>query len=107
MQVAARSETREVFIGFWLMACGLPCFLPKSNLQKMSASSNTPQAAIEPAVATPCIHVCAMGPAGFCLGCARTLIEIASWTMLTPGECLAIMEKLPARKAALASDSPL
>jgi len=33
MQLAARSETREVFIGFWLMACGLPCFLPKSNLQ--------------------------------------------------------------------------
>jgi uncharacterized protein len=103
MQLAARSETREVFIGFWLMACGLPCFLPKSNLQKMTASSSTPQAAI----ATPCIRVCAMGSAGFCLGCARTLKEIATWTTLGPTDCLAIMEKLPARKAALPSDSPL
>jgi hypothetical protein len=33
MDPAARSETSEIFIGFWLMACGLPCFLRKSNLQ--------------------------------------------------------------------------
>jgi hypothetical protein len=39
MQPAATSETREIFIGFWLMACGLPCFLRKSNHQKFMPMS--------------------------------------------------------------------
>lgn len=51
--------------------------------------------------ATPCIGVCAMDPAGFCLGCARTLQEIAAWSLLSHSTRLAIMEKLPARKTAV------
>jgi predicted Fe-S protein YdhL (DUF1289 family) len=45
-----------------------------------------------------------MGSAGFCLGCARTLEEIGAWASLSPSARASIMEKLPARKAALASE---
>jgi predicted Fe-S protein YdhL (DUF1289 family) len=58
-------------------------------------------------IATPCIGVCVMDESGFCRGCARTLDEIGAWTALSPADRLAFMEELPARKAALASDSPV
>jgi uncharacterized protein len=60
----------------------------------------------EPAIATPCIGVCVMARSGYCLGCARTLAEIGSWGYFSPASRLAVMEKLPARKAAVTSDSP-
>lgn len=63
--------------------------------------------AAEPAIASPCNGVCLMGRAGFCLGCARTIQEIASWTSLSASERIAVVEELPARKAALPSDSLL
>ena len=58
-------------------------------------------------IETPCTGVCTMGRTGFCAGCARTLEEIAAWAFLSPSTRRAIVEKLPARKASLASDSPL
>ncbi len=60
-----------------------------------------------PEIVTPCIGVCVMDDSGFCRGCARTLDEIGAWTALSPADRLAFMEELPARKAALASDSPV
>ena len=69
----------------------------------MPPSSN----AVEPPIASPCIGVCAMGSAGFCLGCARTLEEIGLWTALSLAGRTAVMEKLAARRAPAASDSPL
>lgn len=51
-------------------------------------------------IATPCIKVCAVdGRSGHCLGCGRTLPEIARWSKLTDEERAAIMAELPARKA--------
>lgn len=57
-------------------------------------------AATEPSAAeTPCIGTCRMGADGFCLGCARTLGEIAGWGTLSAGERRRIMhEVLPARR---------
>ena len=49
---------------------------------------------------TPCIDVCEMdGATGLCLGCGRTIDEIARWTGMGPEEQRAIMAVLPARKA--------
>ena len=52
-------------------------------------------------IETPCIAVCMMDPkSGLCFGCGRTLPEIARWHRIDNAERLAIMAKLPARKAA-------
>jgi predicted Fe-S protein YdhL (DUF1289 family) len=49
---------------------------------------------------TPCIDVCEMDAGtGLCLGCGRTLDEIAGWAAMSPEERRTIMSVLPARKA--------
>ena len=56
----------------------------------------------ESPISTPCLGVCAVsGAHNLCIGCGRTLKEIASWTRLSEPERLAIMAQLPARLAAL------
>jgi predicted Fe-S protein YdhL (DUF1289 family) len=50
-------------------------------------------------IATPCVQVCIVdGESGLCLGCHRTLAEVAGWTKLTDAERAAIMAALPARR---------
>jgi hypothetical protein len=50
-------------------------------------------------VVTPCVKVCIVdGESGLCLGCYRTLREVAQWSSLGVAERLAIMDSLPARK---------
>jgi predicted Fe-S protein YdhL (DUF1289 family) len=47
---------------------------------------------------TPCIAVCIIDPkTSLCLGCGRTLPEIARWHRIESPERLAIMAGLPAR----------
>ncbi|PZO53340.1 MAG: DUF1289 domain-containing protein [Alphaproteobacteria bacterium] len=49
---------------------------------------------------SPCIKVCAVsGQTGLCIGCGRTLSEIASWGGLSEAERRAVMAELPARLA--------
>lgn len=51
-------------------------------------------------IATPCVKVCAVdGTMGVCLGCLRTLGEIAAWSSLSDGARQEIMADLPARRA--------
>lgn len=51
-------------------------------------------------VSTPCIKICQIDPASrLCLGCWRTLDEIAAWGGMTEAERLAVMASLPDRKA--------
>ena len=51
-------------------------------------------------IPTPCIQVCVVdGESGLCLGCHRTLSEVAGWSMLTDTERALIMDALPARRA--------
>ena len=49
---------------------------------------------------TPCIAVCMMDPkTSLCLGCGRTLPEIARWHRMDSAERQAVMAQLPARMA--------
>ncbi len=51
-------------------------------------------------IATPCIKVCVVdGESGLCLGCYRTLGEVARWARLEEAERVAIMGELVSRKA--------
>lgn len=60
-----------------------------------------------PAIATPCIKVCAIEPArGLCIGCGRTLKEIGAWTSYAPHLREAIMATLPERLARLKAETP-
>jgi predicted Fe-S protein YdhL (DUF1289 family) len=47
---------------------------------------------------TPCVGICMIDPGtGFCLGCGRTLPEIAKWHRIDSSERLSIMATLPQR----------
>jgi predicted Fe-S protein YdhL (DUF1289 family) len=49
---------------------------------------------------TPCIAVCQIDPkSGFCLGCYRTLKEIAQWGKFSEAERTALLPELESRKA--------
>jgi len=51
-------------------------------------------------IATPCVKVCVVdGESGLCLGCFRTLAEVAAWSRLDDAERDAIMADLPRRPA--------
>lgn len=55
-------------------------------------------------IETPCTKVCTVHPVSrLCLGCGRTLGEIARWIDYTDRERAEIMSKLPARLTALAT----
>ena len=55
-------------------------------------------------IVTPCVKVCAVdGQTGVCLGCRRTLAEIAGWSRLNDAERAAIMAALPQRPDPMAS----
>lgn len=52
------------------------------------------------AIATPCVQVCIVDPeSGLCLGCCRTLPEIAGWARLGEAERAGLMADLPARRS--------
>ena len=47
---------------------------------------------------TPCVNICLLDDAtGTCLGCGRTLAEIANWAQMSDVERRAVMAALPAR----------
>jgi predicted Fe-S protein YdhL (DUF1289 family) len=49
------------------------------------------------------VQVCVVdGESGLCLGCLRTLPEIARWSGLSEASRLAVMAELPARKDRIA-----
>jgi uncharacterized protein len=48
---------------------------------------------------SPCIGVCIIDPAsGYCLGCARTIPEIAGWLDFSPEEKRRLLEILTERQ---------
>lgn len=50
---------------------------------------------------TPCIGICQIDPqTRLCVGCARTLPEIAAWAGYPEDERRRIMHELPARRLA-------
>jgi hypothetical protein len=50
-------------------------------------------------IKTPCIKVCVVdGESGLCLGCFRTLQEVAGWAGFSDSERDRLMAELPARR---------
>ena len=48
---------------------------------------------------TPCVAVCQIDPkTGFCMGCYRTLKEIAQWGKFSEDERVALLPELERRK---------
>jgi predicted Fe-S protein YdhL (DUF1289 family) len=77
----------------------LVMLLPRRHRGVMSA------AAPPRPIRTPCIQVCVLDEdSGLCLGCFRTLEEIADWARLGDPARAALMARLPARRAQIAPD---
>jgi len=59
-------------------------------------------------VASPCVSICKLDAAGrYCIGCFRTLDEIADWAALGAAAKREVLAALPSRRAALeAKESP-
>jgi predicted Fe-S protein YdhL (DUF1289 family) len=59
-------------------------------------------------ISSPCIKVCVVdGATDVCLGCGRTLPEIASWGRLSEEQRIAIMATLPERMKARGIKPPV
>ena len=55
-----------------------------------------------PVIESPCVRICAIDPASnLCLGCGRTLDEIARWYGMSPDDRSRVMAELPARMESL------
>ena len=53
-------------------------------------------------VESPCVKLCVVHPeARICVGCYRSIDEIAGWSRLTPDQRRAIMAELPSRASTL------
>ena len=58
-------------------------------------------------VPSPCINLCKMdADTGWCLGCHRTIAEIAGWGRLDDANKLQILQRLPPRRAVLPTPAP-
>lgn len=54
-----------------------------------------------PEIESPCVKLCTIHPeTRLCLGCKRSLDEIAAWSRMTPAARRAVMDALPDRRAA-------
>jgi hypothetical protein len=49
------------------------------------------------AVPSPCINICRLNAQGLCIGCRRTLSEIAEWSSATDARRLEIVSTLKTR----------
>jgi predicted Fe-S protein YdhL (DUF1289 family) len=58
-------------------------------------------------IETPCTKICMIDPrSNLCLGCGRTLGEIARWHCMDDAERREVMAQLPARMAQAALPPP-
>jgi predicted Fe-S protein YdhL (DUF1289 family) len=58
-------------------------------------------------VPSPCVSICTMDAAGaLCLGCFRTLDEIAAWSVLDADAKRAVLAVLASRRAAVTNPQP-
>lgn len=52
---------------------------------------------------SPCTKVCVMDAVNrYCMGCKRTLGEVARWSEMSDAERAAVMAQLPARRLEIA-----
>ncbi len=56
-------------------------------------------------IATPCIRICIIdGQSGLCLGCYRTLAEVAGWARFSDAEREAVMAGLLSRRGRISPE---
>jgi predicted Fe-S protein YdhL (DUF1289 family) len=56
-------------------------------------------------IESPCVQICTLDArSGICLGCGRTVDEIAGWIAMSGPERSRVMKELPARLATTKSD---
>jgi predicted Fe-S protein YdhL (DUF1289 family) len=61
---------------------------------------------IDQGIETPCTRVCVVHPTqNLCVGCGRSLDEVARWIDLNAAERARIMAQLPSRLAALSGSA--
>lgn len=54
-------------------------------------------------IESPCIKLCVVHPVErICVGCMRSVAEIANWSRMTPAARAAVMAELPSRAPGLA-----
>ena len=54
-------------------------------------------------IESPCVKVCTLNArSGLCLGCGRTVDEIACWSAMSAAERVRLMRELPARNSGAA-----
>jgi uncharacterized protein len=63
----------------------------------------TPPAVPLPNVESPCVNVCTLDAHKVCIGCGRTIEEIAVWSRLGREERLAVCERAAVRKQSSSS----
>jgi predicted Fe-S protein YdhL (DUF1289 family) len=52
-------------------------------------------------IESPCVNICTLDArSGICLGCGRTIDEIAGWTAMNASERRRIVSELPTRLTA-------
>lgn len=57
-----------------------------------------------PLIQSPCIGTCTVGPDGLCVGCFRSVDEIAGWLSFSADQRQSIMKALPDRAHGLFDD---
>lgn len=68
-----------------------------SCLTFMVAADSAPRPMM---IESPCVKTCTLDPrSGQCLGCGRTIEEIARWTAMSAAERARVMNELPDRLA--------
>jgi uncharacterized protein len=65
----------------------------------------TPPAVPLPRVESPCVNVCTLNAQQVCIGCGRTIEEIAVWSRLGREERLAVCERAARRKQSISPSS--
>ena len=49
--------------------------------------------------ASPCVNICVLDGAGFCVGCRRTIDEIARWGSMSAAEQRRLIARLSERRS--------
>jgi len=80
-------------MGFWF---------DRSILPRAAARNRKSPVTFSKPIKSPCLSICAVdGRANACVGCGRTLKEIAGWSRMSDEERDAVLRQLPSRIAAL------
>jgi predicted Fe-S protein YdhL (DUF1289 family) len=82
-----------------VMACDNPAIAFPGALRMFAGPTGADQSPTM--IESPCVNICTLDArTGLCLGCARTIDEIARWSSLSDAERRQIMAALPERQAA-------